>query len=101
LQKKTRHGVMQEHEGVPNIDTYLPTGDPGWNPNTGGRLQKTKEYQKIILYGIQHGFQKFLIWAKLYECNRKIKNSYLFLVWGFLSEKLGKEMFEKVIVMLR
>jgi len=65
--EKGEDGVTQEHEGVPNMDTCLPSGDPRWDPNTGGGLQKIKEYQKFIVYGIQHGIQKPPYWAKLYE----------------------------------
>ncbi|GAB0208148.1 mitochondrial enolase superfamily member 1 [Grus japonensis] len=67
VEEKAKEGVTQEYGGVPNMDTYLPREDPGWDPNTGGGLQKIKEYQKFILYGIQHGIQKPQNWAKLYE----------------------------------
>ncbi|KAK4810862.1 LOW QUALITY PROTEIN: hypothetical protein QYF61_008834 [Mycteria americana] len=54
---------------------YLPKEDPGWDPNTSERLKRVKEYQKLILYGIQHGVQKPKNLSKLYEVRQGDKET--------------------------
>ncbi|KAK4810523.1 hypothetical protein QYF61_004486 [Mycteria americana] len=73
--EKAREGLTQEHGGVPNTNMYLPKEDPGWDPNTSGGLQRVKEYQKLILYGIQHGVQKPKNLSKLYEVRQGDKET--------------------------
>lgn len=56
------------------MDIYFPREDPVWDPNICGGLQKKiKEYQKFVLYGMQHGIQKLQNWAKLYEIRQADK----------------------------
>ncbi|PKU29601.1 retroviral gag protein [Limosa lapponica baueri] len=52
---------------VPDVNNCLPEEDPEWDPNTSRGLQRVKEYQKLILYGIQHGVEKCTNLPKLYE----------------------------------
>ncbi|KAK4807170.1 hypothetical protein QYF61_024290 [Mycteria americana] len=54
---------------------YLPKEDLEWDPNTSEGLQRVKEYQKLILYGIQHGAQKPKSLSKLYEVRQGDKET--------------------------
>ncbi|KAK4810644.1 hypothetical protein QYF61_007381 [Mycteria americana] len=54
---------------------YLPKEDLEWDPNTSEGLQRVKEYQKLILYGIQHGVQKPKNLSKLYEVRQGEKET--------------------------
>ncbi|KAK4810775.1 hypothetical protein QYF61_008747 [Mycteria americana] len=73
--EKAREGLTQEHGGVPNANTYLPKEDLEWDPNTSEGLQRVKEYQKLILYGIQHGVQKPKNLSKLSEVRQGDKET--------------------------
>ncbi|KAK4810906.1 hypothetical protein QYF61_013314 [Mycteria americana] len=54
---------------------YLPKEDPEWDPNTSEGLQRVKEYQKLILYGIQHGVQKPKNLSELYQVRQGDKET--------------------------
>ncbi|KAK4810760.1 hypothetical protein QYF61_007734 [Mycteria americana] len=56
---------------------YLPKEDLEWDPNTSEGLQRVKEYQKLILYGIQHGVQKPKNLSKLSEVRQGEKETPL------------------------
>ncbi|KAK4806840.1 hypothetical protein QYF61_005636 [Mycteria americana] len=61
--------------GMTNTNMYLPKEDPEWDPNTSEGLQRVKEYQKLILHGIQHGVQKPKNLSKLYEVRQGDKET--------------------------
>lgn len=49
----------------------MPKMEPAWDPNS--RIGKTmlKQYQQLILYGVQHGVPKPKNVSKLYEVRQK------------------------------
>ncbi|KAK4806148.1 hypothetical protein QYF61_001071 [Mycteria americana] len=72
-----RGGVMPCPQGLAwkpwNQASYVQ--DPQWDPNTSEGLQRVKEYQKVILYGIQHGVQKPKNLSELYEVTQGDKET--------------------------
>ena len=51
-----------------DFEEFLPTKrDPEQHPNAGGMRAQLKQYQQLILYGVQHGVPKPKNVSKLYE----------------------------------
>ncbi|KFQ66554.1 hypothetical protein N335_05903, partial [Phaethon lepturus] len=49
---------------------FMPKVEPGWDPNTEGGHLMTKQYQQLILYGIQRGVARPKNILKLYQVTR-------------------------------
>uniref|UniRef100_A0A8C0HLE4 CCHC-type domain-containing protein n=1 Tax=Buteo japonicus TaxID=224669 RepID=A0A8C0HLE4_9AVES len=70
LDRAKEEGKKRNRQEDPN--QYLPLReDPGWDPNTGFGKTKLKQYQHLILYGIQYGVPKPKNLSKLYEVRQK------------------------------
>ncbi|KFQ25263.1 hypothetical protein N332_03795, partial [Mesitornis unicolor] len=53
------------------IDQNFPTGDPQWDPNREGHMERLKSYQQWILYGVQNAMPKTMNWSKLYNVRQE------------------------------
>ncbi|KFV45992.1 hypothetical protein N328_12933, partial [Gavia stellata] len=73
--EKAKEELFQQHGGIPNTDPFIPREDPGWDPNTDEGMTRIKEYQKLILYGIQNGVEKPQNLSKLYEIRQGDKET--------------------------
>uniref|UniRef100_A0A8C0BLZ0 Core shell protein Gag P30 domain-containing protein n=1 Tax=Buteo japonicus TaxID=224669 RepID=A0A8C0BLZ0_9AVES len=56
---------------VGSMDDYVPKTEPDWDPNRAGGKTMLKQYQQLILYGVQHGVPKPKNVSKLYEVRQE------------------------------
>lgn len=57
-------------------ESYLPTqADPGWDLNTVEGKEKLKQYQELILYGVQNCVPKVRDVSKLFQVRQNLEES--------------------------
>ncbi|TRZ05023.1 hypothetical protein HGM15179_022084 [Zosterops borbonicus] len=56
------NGLLQS-----TIPQIFPLENQGWDPNIPEHMVKLKQYQSLVVYGLEHGVPKSINWSKIYE----------------------------------